>query len=239
MIRETAAELRDIAESCTDAAGYFPALYSRVTSQVAGSIDNSVFADGERMNVLATNFAEHYVQAWRNVIERPRCWQASWDVVGDDRLLIVQHLLLGINAHVNYDLPQATAKAGRRAGDLSSVRGDFDAINDVLTTTSGLVLRDLDHVVRWANEIAALGGGTVFNFSLQVARDRAWQAAERLFAMDDDAQRAYLEELDEAVSVVAYLVTRPSLPVEILVRVARRFEPHDARRVIAALLGTA
>ena len=79
----------------------------------------------------------------------------------------------------------------------------------------------------------------MFNFSLRVARDRAWQATERLYALDDDAQRAYLEELDEAVSVVAYLVTRPSLPVEVLVGVARRFEPHDARRVIAALLGSA
>ena len=72
MIRDTAAELRDIAESCRDAAGSFPALYSRVTSQVAGSIDHAVFADGERMNVLATNFAERSIQAWRNEIEQPR-----------------------------------------------------------------------------------------------------------------------------------------------------------------------
>ena len=238
MIRETAAELRDIAESCTNAAGYFPALYYRVTRQVAASIDKTAFTDGERMNVLATDFAQRYTRAWRNVIARPRCWEASWAVVGDDRLLIVQHLLLGINAHVNYDLPQATAEAGRRAGDLSSIRGDFEAINEVLVATSGLVLRDLDHVARWTNEVAAIGGGRAFNFSLRVARNRAWNAAERLYSMDVGAQSGYLEELDQLVSVIAYLITRPSLPVEVLARLARRFEQHDARRVTSALLGT-
>ena len=47
------------------------------------------------------------VRAWKQEIPRPKCWQASWDVAKDGNLLIVQQLLLGINAHVNYDLPQA------------------------------------------------------------------------------------------------------------------------------------
>jgi len=237
MIQETAAELRGIAQSCADARGYFPALYSRVTAQISESVDAGAFADGDRMNAFASDFAVHYTGAWQHAIAPPRCWQASWDVAGDDRLLIVQHLLLGINAHVNYDLPQAAADAGRRAGSLASVRVDFDAINDVLAATSVGVLRDLDRVARWTNEVAAVGGGRAFNFSLRVARGRAWRAAERLYALDAGGQRSYLAELDEVVSVLAYLITRPALPVEILARVARRFEQHDPRKVIAALLG--
>jgi hypothetical protein len=84
MIRDTAAELRGIAESCTDAAGYFPSLYSRVTTQVADSVDKGTFANGERMNALATDFALHYTNASKQLIPRPRCWQASWDVARDD-----------------------------------------------------------------------------------------------------------------------------------------------------------
>jgi hypothetical protein len=237
MIQETAAELRAIAESCTDARGYFPALYSRVTSQISESMSAGAFADGDRMNAFATGFAVHYTSVWKHVTAPPRCWQASWDVAGDDRLLIVQHLLLGINAHVNYDLPQAAAEAGRRVGDLSSIRGDFDAINDVLSATSVGVLRDLDRVARWTNEVATVGGGRAFNFSLRVARTRAWRAAEQLYALDAAGQRAYLTQLDQLVSVLAYLITRPALPVEILARIARRFEQHNPQRVIAALLG--
>ena len=43
MIRETADELRTIAQSCNDAAGYFPAMYSRVTTEIANSIDVHAF----------------------------------------------------------------------------------------------------------------------------------------------------------------------------------------------------
>jgi hypothetical protein len=115
MIRETAAELRTIAQSCNDAAGYFPAMYSRVTTQIANSIDGHAFVGGDRMDVFATEFASRYTRAWKHEIPRSRCWQASWDVADDGKLLIVQQLLLGINAHVNYDLPQAAAEVAQPA----------------------------------------------------------------------------------------------------------------------------
>ncbi len=51
--------------------------------------------------------------------DRPRCWQASWDVAGDASLLIVQHLLLGINADVNHDLALAVVEVADQTGDLA------------------------------------------------------------------------------------------------------------------------
>jgi len=212
-------------------------MYARVTGQIAGSIDTGRFDDGERMDKFATVFATRYVNAFRRSIPRPACWQASWDVAGDQGLLIVQHLLLGINAHVNYDLPQAVVAVARDTGDLASVRGDFDAVNDVLAATSVGVLKDLDRVSRWVSEAAALGGDRVFRFSLRVAREQAWAAAQRLYPLDGPSEQAYLVELDRLVSVLAYLITHPTLPGSVLVPVARRFEQHDPHKVIAALLG--
>ena len=72
MIRDTAAELRAIALSCDNAAGYFPAMYSRVTTQIANSIDADAFVDGERMNVFATEFASRYMPALGNTRSRGR-----------------------------------------------------------------------------------------------------------------------------------------------------------------------
>ncbi len=86
--------------------------------------------------------------------------------------------------------------------------------------------------------VAALGGGRAFNFSLRVARARAWDAAERLYALDEDQQRDYLAELDELVSVLAYLITRPPIPVAVFAFVARLLEQRDPKRVITGLLGT-
>jgi hypothetical protein len=238
VIRETAAELRAIAESSDDAGGYFPAMYSRVTTQIADSIDRGEFEDGNRMNVFATDFASRYVRARKREIPRPSCWQATWDVADDKGLLIVQHLLLSINAHVNYDLPQAVAAVARQTGDLAGAHQDFDSVNQVLATTSVGVLRDLDTVSRWTNEAVALGGGKAFNFSLRAARAQAWDAAERLYALDDQQQRTYVAELDRLVSVLAYLITRPPLPANLFVALARHLEQHNPRAVITALLGS-
>ena len=167
----------------------------------------------------------------------PRCWTATWDVAARGDLLVVQHLLLGINAHVNYDLPRAVVEVAGRGGDLAAVRPDFDAVNDVLADTYTAVLRDLDRVTRWANEAAALGGGRAFNFSLRAARRQAWGAAERLHPLDDAGRAAYAAELDRLVSVLAYLVTRPPVAARPFVWLARRLEEQDPLVVTTALLG--
>jgi hypothetical protein len=228
-IAETAEELRAIASAADDASGYFPALYSRVTTRIAAA---------GIAEELGTTFAARYVQAFRREIERPRCWQATWDVAGDGRLLIVQHLLLGINAHVNHDLPLAVVDVAWRVGGLQAIRRDFDLVNDVLAATYHDVLRDLDGVARWTNEAAALGGGRLFNFSLRTARRQAWDAAGRLFPLDDDDDAVtYRAELDRLVSVLAYLVTRPPAPVRLVLPLLRRLEQRDPRRVTRALLG--
>ena len=157
-----------------DASGYFPALYSRVTAQVAASIEAGTFADGPGIDRFATRFASHYIAAADDRLGCSRCWQACWNVAGDQRLLIVQHLLIGINAHVNYDLARAVVEVADERGDLLSIRRDFDAVNDVLATTYVDVVKDLDRMSRWVNSVARLGGGRTFNFSLRLARARAW-----------------------------------------------------------------
>ena len=227
-IAETAEELRAVALAADDATGYFPALYSRVTARVAAAgID-------ERLTVT---FASYYLQAFHREIARPRCWQATWDVAGDRNLLIVQHLLLGINAHVNHDLPLAVVDVAREVGALAPIRRDFDAVNDVLAATYTEVLRDLDGVARWTNEAAAVGGGRLFNFSLRVARRQAWDAAVRLYPLDETGTAVYTAELDRLVSVLAYLITRPALPARLAIPLLRRLEQRDPRKVVTALIG--
>ena len=236
-IGKVAAELRSIALEATDATGYFAALYASFTARVAASVEEKKFDDPERMERFAVAFANLYVKAFRREIPRPSCWQASWNVVENSELLILQHLLLGINAHVNHDLPQAVvAVAGD--GDLEPIRDDFNTINDLLADTNQSVIDNLDRVSRWANEAAGLGGGRAFNFSLRVARGQAWGAAGRIHALEGEARKAYIAELDRLVTVLAFLVTQPLAPVRPLVWLARRLEENDPRKVTAALLGT-
>lgn len=54
-----------------DAGGYFPAMYARVTSRIADSIDAGRFADGERMGAFASAFAAHYTRARDSTLPCP------------------------------------------------------------------------------------------------------------------------------------------------------------------------
>jgi Family of unknown function (DUF5995) len=238
VIEQTVDELRDIALEADDAAGYFPAVYVRVTGDIAAGIRDHRFNDGERMERLIDAFAGRYIQARYAQIPVPRCWQAAWDAAADPNLVIVQHLLLGINAHVNHDLAQAIVEIAPHYGGLEALRDDFDAINDVLGGAFNEVIRDLDHVSRWASEAAMAGGGRLFNFSMRAARAQAWGAAERLYPLDEAGRRAYVRELDRLVSILAYMVTRPMFPMGLALWLARRFEQQDPRTVTRTLLST-
>jgi hypothetical protein len=233
---QTSERLRAVAGAATDASGFFAAMYAHVTAEVERRCARGQFEDPDRMVAFIETFAGFYIRAHDEPGGAPRCWRAAWAVADDRRLLVVQHLLLGINAHVNHDLPQAVVEVAGDGGDVSSVRGDFEAVNDVLAQAFGEVTDRLDRVARWTSAAAALGGGRLFNFSLRVARRQAWDAANRLSVLDAAARADEVAELDRLVAVLAYLITRPDPPLSLVLPVVRRLEERDPRRVTAALL---
>jgi hypothetical protein len=237
VLSDTLDALRSVALSASDGGGYFPALYARVTRRVIDEAAAGRFEDGERMSSFVAGFAARYLDAHRAPSAAPGCWRAAFDVAPDARLLVVQQLLLGINVHVNFDLPQAVVAVADRTGDLPAIRPDFDAVNDVLGATYGDVIGDLDRVTRWTGRAAAMGGGHLFNFSLRAARGQAWRAAVTLDPMAPGARRAHVADLDRMVAVVAYLITRPTRPFSWFAAAARHLEAHDPATVTRALLG--
>jgi hypothetical protein len=237
MLGDTIDELRAAALAADDASGHFPAMYARVTREIQAAVESGRFGDGAGMVQFAGAFAGWYLRPRSGIEPIPGSWRAAWSVGGDGRLLIVQHLLLGINAHVNHDLAQAVVEVADERGDLSAMRADFDAVNAVLADTMPVVLRDLGRASRWVNIVAARGGGQTFNFSLAAARDQAWRFAERTFPLDAHERAREVAVLDDLVRTLAYLITAPGRPARWLVPVARWLETDDPRQVTRDLLG--
>jgi hypothetical protein len=229
--------LRAEALNSDDAGGYFPAIYSRVTQRIIDGAAAGRFADAARMSRFVAEFADRYLDARGEPTSAARCWRGSFDVADDPSLLVVQHLLIAINAHVNYDLPQTVARLVDEGAEINSIRPDFDAVNDVLAETFDEIVGDLDGVTRWTSKVAATGGGRLFNFSLRAARSQAWRAAVRLSGETEAERRDDVAVLDEMVAVLAYLVTRPSPPFRWLVPILRRLETREPVAVTLALLG--
>jgi hypothetical protein len=239
VLDDTIEALRSAALMADDASGHFPALYARVTDRIRQAAGSGEFADAEGMVEFATAFADWYLRPRAGVEPIPGSWRAAWDVAGDGRLLIVQHLLLGINAHVNHDLGQVVVELADQREDASvaGMRRDFDTVNAVLAATMPEVLRDLGRSSRWVNAAAAWGADRWFHFSLARAREQAWRFAERTHPLDGAGRQAAARELDQLVRVLAYMITRPVWPVGWLAAVGRRLEADDPRAITVDLLG--
>ena len=153
---------------------------------------------------------------------------------------MLQHLLLGMNAHINLDLAVAAADLAPGAG-IAAVRADFDAVNDVLAELVDGCQAALGEVSPWlglADRIAGSGDETMIRFSLVAARRQAWSAAVRLAELS--ARRAMRRSLaiDRATAGVAHVVGHPGASASallLLVRLHERATPAEVIRLLAAV----
>lgn len=86
----------------------FLGTYLRTTQAVGAAIDRGGFEDPDWVEDWDVAFAWFYLAAHDNdLADEPvaRPWRLAFDAPAD--LPPLRHVLLGINAHVNYDLPQA------------------------------------------------------------------------------------------------------------------------------------
>lgn len=169
-------------------AGYFAALYRKVTVAVRDSIVAGRFENPDLMTQLDVVFARRYLDAfdgWRVDGELTGAWEAAFAATGKWRLLVVQHLLVGMNAHINLDLGIAAATVAP-PGRIADVKSDFFAINDLLASLVRGVIDDIGQVSPWIGALDRIGGrtqDTLVKFSIDKARDEAWRLAEILAAL--------------------------------------------------------
>src|SRR5687767_823525 len=114
--------------------GYFATLYRNVTIKVKEGIAAGLFEDGARMEQFDVVFANRYLSAFNSFrVGQPTstCWIVAFESAAKWRPIILQHLLVGINAHINFDLGIA-AQAVAPGSALPSLKHDFNVINGIL-----------------------------------------------------------------------------------------------------------
>jgi hypothetical protein len=89
---------------------YFHDTYLRTTIAIAGVLDSDVFVDPDWVERWDEAFALYYLEALDHQLEGtepPGPWQVALTAGRDHRLAPLRMVLLGMNAHINFDLPQA------------------------------------------------------------------------------------------------------------------------------------
>ncbi|WP_400190843.1 DUF5995 family protein [Hymenobacter sp. B81] len=218
-------------------AGYFAALYKRMTEAVAAGIAAGAFEDGPRMEQLDVVFAWRYLRAWQAHGRRAACpaaWQHAFDGCPNPALVVLQHLLLGINAHINLDLAvaAATVAPGPR---IHALETDFNRINAVISALFDDVQQCLEQVwrpMRWLSRVAATQQTDVLNFSIGAARRAAWANAVLLASLPPDRRPAHIGGMDATVHRLGQRIAQPGPWPAAVLRLVRLTEYEDVARTI-------
>lgn len=102
--------------------------------------------------------------------------------------IVLQHLLIGMNAHINLDLGIAAAQI-MQGKDINALQNDFNQINTLLASLVGNVQQDLINIWPPLKFLLKLSGHIddwMINFSMQKARNGAWKFAQQLSSTPTD-----------------------------------------------------
>lgn len=216
-------------EKNNDTMGYFAALYQRVTIKVKEGIASGFFDDGSRMEQLDVVFANRYLDAWflyKNGETTTLSWQKAFDLSTHYRPIVLQHLLMGINAHINLDLGIAAAEISK-GKNIADLENDFNRINEILSSLVHEVEDDLSAVWPTLKHFLKLAGKVddfMIDFSMTLARDGAWKFANQLFASPENQGHSLIEIRDQKVANKSKIITKPGRVATIILFIIRVME---------------
>ena len=154
------------------------------------------------------------------------------------RPIILQHLLLGINFHINIDLGGRPRR--RPGGALPTLRRDFDLVNEIIAALVAGVEEDLAEISPLIGLLDVIGGRhdeEVIRFSIEVARAEAWRFALELAPLEHTDWPGPIRARDARVAHVAHAIANPGLLSAGLL-VIRAGERQDVRHNIEVLART-
>lgn len=223
-----------------DKVGYFAALYRIVTREVKKGIEDGFFDDGERMDRLDTIFANRYLDAYHQWYEgkRPtKAWRIAFRNLKNDELVVLQHLLLSMNAHINLDLGIAVAEV-MEGKPLEGIHGDYNKINDILHSLLDPVedkIGDFSPLIHVLDKIGGRTDEVIANFSLKTARDSAWFHATHLNRIEKSKWNDVISHMDMTAGFLGKILAAPTGILGKSIELIRMTEEKDVPKVIHIL----
>jgi hypothetical protein len=216
-----------------DRRAVFIGAYIVITSAMKQAIEAGQFKDSDWTRRYLVNFARLYIEAL-NAFERgdnervPRAWRTAFELSRKNEGFVIQHLLLGVNAHINYDLAISLSRAGIDP-DRPLRYDDHTGVNEVLKHAANNLQ---EHVERfyspalyvldklwghWDEEIATI--------MVDRARETAWHHCLALVECTcDDDRSAVLDRIDRHAGAFAELIARPyTTPLDLITAIRTCF----------------
>jgi hypothetical protein len=218
--RRMAGLIRDW-EGAADRRAFFLSCYALMTRNVLSAIEAGDFRDPPWVSGLLDRFADYYFAALESdedpVASAPDAWRLAFDAAREPHIDVMQNLLLGINAHINYDLVLClgdvlTPEWHALSDDERHARYlDHCHINDIIGRTIDTVQDQIvERYSPWMEMVdAALGRLDEWLVLKMIARwrDEVWtQAVQRVELPDETAREAHRREIEESVVSRGHLI---------------------------------
>jgi hypothetical protein len=197
-IREMERRLEPLAADCSHSSVFALAYLRTTEAYLRASLTDGFFRDPAFVNHQDVVFARMYFDAYDrwtagHVEQVPPAWRIAFRAAEESQVSGVGDLLLGMNAHVNRDLPFALAAIGLVDPDGRDRKADHDQVDAML---NGVVVPLLaEEAARFdpTMEVPRTPFGLGYTALLQALvlwRENAWRQAELLAAAPDDTTRA-------------------------------------------------
>jgi len=220
--------------------GIFAYVYRRTTEQIKLAIHESQFEDNKRMELMDVAFANFYLTAFQSYENNESC-SASWETAFDaknDKITILQHLMLGMNAHINLDLG-ITAATFAPGINLPELKNDFMKVNEILNDLTNEMQDRVSKVSRLMVLLDWLGKNSdelIVNFSMVKAREQAWMFACGLAEPDETDRISIISSKDQNIAKFGKLVKNPPGNfLKIALKLVALFEEKNVKTIINKL----
>jgi hypothetical protein len=211
---------------------YFHATYIRTTKAFKKALDDGIFLDSdwvERWDVAFANLYLEPLEAWDRGEQPSRPWRIAFEPPAT-RLPPLRHVLLGMNAHINYDLPPAlldviTDEEFQDESVLERRQTDHRHADEILVARVAVEDKELAAVEQPGDRTLLDRMLTPFNRSgtkkfVREAREKVWRNARllsRARRAGPDTYRAKMAELEELSAARVADLRRPG---QVLLRLA-------------------
>lgn len=201
-----------------DRRAVFVGAYIAITAAMIQAIEEGRFRDAHWVRSYLVQFSYLYLEALaafeRGALDDvPEAWRVAFELSASGEGLVLQHLLLGVNAHINHDLAFALMRAG--IDPERSVRyDDHSAVNEVLKRATDALQ---DHVERFYSPalyfLDELFGHWDEELSTRVvagSREKAWEYCLDLVGCSCAEDEAVVRRrIDQHAGSIARLIARP------------------------------
>lgn len=144
--------------------GYFAVMYKRSTVTIRDAFNKGLFKDRPHMEYFAVRFAQRYfdaLNAYFHPVDYPGEYNGltlPWEVVFVGQELgystMLQHMVAGLNAHIQFDLGVVTAEVV--PSTIDTFQHDFNLINELVVGQVRNMLKvvyGLSPTLRWTRWI--------------------------------------------------------------------------------------